>query len=259
MCKIAVPEENAVKLVFIHHSCGRNWLADDNGGLGIALMENNYYVSDTNYGWGPDNIGDRTDIGHWWSWFRGPDRERYLDSLYVHYGKCSKYSRIEKAPEGENVIVMFKSCYPNSNITGSINNQVPTIGQNLLKGMDCNSEYHKVENARGIYIDLLEYFKTRQDKLFIAITAPPVTKQDYSINARDFNNWLALEWLKDYPYKNVGIFDLYDILTGGTVNVAKYPMSDNDSHPNPLGNRLATDKLILKLNIIYRHWSESHK
>ena len=48
------PPAAPVKLVFIHHSTGENWLADGNGGLGIALRDNNYFVSDTNYGWGPD-------------------------------------------------------------------------------------------------------------------------------------------------------------------------------------------------------------
>ena len=65
------PPASPVKLIFIHHSSGENWLADDNGVLGRSLRENNYYVSDTNYGWGPDGIGDNTDIGHWWDWFRG--------------------------------------------------------------------------------------------------------------------------------------------------------------------------------------------
>ena len=43
-----------VKLVFLHHSVGQNWLDDDQGRLGAALNANNYFVSDTNYGWGPD-------------------------------------------------------------------------------------------------------------------------------------------------------------------------------------------------------------
>ena len=42
------------RLVFIHHSTGENWLADDNGGLGNALAAAGYFVSDTNYGWGPE-------------------------------------------------------------------------------------------------------------------------------------------------------------------------------------------------------------
>ncbi|MCG2767056.1 MAG: hypothetical protein L6435_01565, partial [Anaerolineae bacterium] len=51
------PPSETVKLIFIHHSCGENWLDDYNGGLGITLRDNNYFVSDTNYSWGPDGIG----------------------------------------------------------------------------------------------------------------------------------------------------------------------------------------------------------
>ena len=76
------PPSSPERLIFIHHSCGENWLADDNGGLGIALRDNNYFVSDTNYGWGPHGIGDLTDIGHWWNWFLGPDSATYLQALY---------------------------------------------------------------------------------------------------------------------------------------------------------------------------------
>ena len=52
------PPAAPVKLIFIHHSTGESWLADDHGGLGLALRDNDYFVSDTNYGWGPDEIGD---------------------------------------------------------------------------------------------------------------------------------------------------------------------------------------------------------
>jgi hypothetical protein len=38
-----------VKLIFIHHSTGQNWLENGNGDLGLALSQNNYFVSDTNY------------------------------------------------------------------------------------------------------------------------------------------------------------------------------------------------------------------
>ena len=106
------PPATAMKLVFVHHSCGENWLADDDGGLGLALRDNNYFVSDTNYGWGPDGIGDNTDIGHWWTWFLGPERNRYTAALYTEYGQNSAYSRRNQEPGGENEIVMFKSCYP---------------------------------------------------------------------------------------------------------------------------------------------------
>ena len=52
------PPDHVVRLIFIHHSTGENWLTDGYGDLGRTLGENNYFVSDTNYGWGPDFINE---------------------------------------------------------------------------------------------------------------------------------------------------------------------------------------------------------
>ena len=207
------PPSSPTRLIFIHHSTGENWLADGNGNLGINLRDNNYFVSDTNYGWGPDGIGDRTDIGNWWEWFRGPDSSTYLAALYAEAGQHSSYSRMATSPGGENQIVMFKSCFPNSELHGSPSDPVPDIGSNPLKGESCGSSNHTVANAKGIYIDLLEYFKSRLDKLFIIIAAPPLRLGTDAANARAFNNWLINDWLAAYPYNNVFVFDFYNVLT----------------------------------------------
>ena len=200
-----------VRLIFIHHSTGENWLADDDGGLGIALRDNNYFVSDTYYGWGPPDqdegsgtIGDHTDIGHWYNWFNGPNSSTYLAALYAESDQHSSYSRLpdDLNPGGENEIIMFKSCFPNSHLGGSPTDS-PTTGDNPLRGQDSSSEYHTVGNAKGIYKDLLTYFATRQDKLFIVIAAPPLmegeTNATEAANARAFNNWLVNDWLRAIP------------------------------------------------------------
>jgi hypothetical protein len=159
----ASPPKKTMKLVFIHHSVGENWLSDTNGGLGKLLGQNNYFVSDTNYGWGPDGIGDRTDIPNWPEWFTGPASQRYLNALYQLNRKNSSYTRKAKNPGGENRIIMFKSCFPNSNLEGKPGDAPRRQGDALTVG-----------NAKAIYNQLLKYFGTRKDKLFIAITAPPV-------------------------------------------------------------------------------------
>ena len=103
------PPTQTVKLIFIHHSTGQNWLADDYGGLGQALSNNNYFVSDTNYGWGPDSIGDRTDIPNWPEWFASASTSTYMNALYNESGQNSSYTRTLTDPGGENQIVLFKS------------------------------------------------------------------------------------------------------------------------------------------------------
>jgi uncharacterized repeat protein (TIGR01451 family) len=281
------PPANPVRLIFIHHSCGENWLANGDGGLGIALRDNNYFVSDTNYGWGPDGIGDYTDIGHWWTWFRGPNDATYLAALYSESGQHSSYSRLSTNPGGENTIIMFKSCFPNSYLGGNPDDP-PTTGYNPLRGEDCASPHQTVGNAKGIYNDLLAYFATRQDKLFIVISAPPQVQNDtdfaHARNARAFNKWLVSDWLDDYPYNNVGVFDFYDVLTSnggnrqtndlgwatgnhhryrnGTIeyitdqgsNYAAYAQDAWDSHPTAAGNQKATGEFVPLLNIYYHRW-----
>jgi methionine-rich copper-binding protein CopC len=277
------PPSSTVNLIFIHHSTGENWLNDGNGGLGIALRNNNYYVSDTNYGWGPNGIGSSTDIGNWWDWFRGPQSSTYLAALYGEKGQYSSYSRLSAAASGENEIIMFKSCFPNSALQGSPSDPVPSISNNPLKGESCGSGDHTVANAKGIYIDLLQYFQTRQDKLFIVITAPPLSDGTYASNARAFNQWLVNDWLVNYPYKNVFVFDFYNVLTSnggnsntndlgstsgshhrwynnavqhqvGTKNTLAYPSSGGDDHPSQAGNLKATAEFLPLLNYAYNLW-----
>jgi hypothetical protein len=281
------PPAEPVRLIFIHHSTGENWLSDYNGGLGLSLRDNNYYVSDTNYGWGPNSIGDQTDIGHWWLWFRGPDSNDYMNSLYAESDPHCEYSRLPESPGGDNEIVMFKSCFPNSALQGDPSDPVPPIASNPLLGQDSGSEYHTVANAKGIYIDLLEYFRNHQEKLFIVITAPPLSDPGYSGNARAFNQWLVNDWLDGYPYSNVFVFDFYNVLTtnGGSPNVndlgwiagnhhrlwsgaishsfdgdpshnvLAYPTGDD--HPSQAGNLKATGEFVTLLNVAYHKWKET--
>jgi hypothetical protein len=288
------PPATPVKLVFIHHSSGENWLGDDHGGLGIALRDNNYFVSDTNYGWGPpdldvgsDTIGDHTDLGHWYNWFAGPHRTTYLTPLFAESEQHSSYSRRASDPGGPNRIVMFKSCFPNSNLDGQPSDPA-TVGSNPMRGEPSGSESYTVANAKGIYIDILATFATRQDTLFVVVTAPPLmavnTDPTRAANARAFNTWLVTQWLSGYPYANVAVLDFYNVLTtnGGSWNVndlgavsgnhhrvrngvvehvtnqggntAAYPDGGGDDHPSPAGNRKATGELVPLLNVAYHRW-----
>jgi len=281
------PPTEPVRLVFVHHSVGDAWLDTGNGDLGNQLGANNYYVSDTYYEWGPNEIGSLTDIGDWWNWFRGINSSTYLQALYPTTNQHAIYTRPMANPGGENEIVMFKSCYPNSHLGGNPDD-LPTTGDNPLRGEDYTSPNHTVANAKGIYNDILEYFSTRQDKLFIAITAPPLyetnTDSEHAANARAFNTWLVNDWLATYPQNNVAVFDFYNVLTsnGGSwddndlgavtgnhhrfrngvieyitdqgTNTSAYPDGGNDDHPGPAGVQKAEGEFIPLLNIFYNNW-----
>ena len=251
--------------------------------LGTTLRDHNYFTSDTNYGWGTDSIGSSTDIGNWWDWFRGPSSATYLAELYGESGQHSSYSRLASDPGGENQIIMFKSCFPNSALQGNISDPVPPIGSNPLRGQSCGSSDHTVANAKGIYLDLLEYFKTRPDKFFVIVTAPPLISGTYADNARYFNEWMVNDLLDGYPLNNVFVFDYYNVLTSnggdadtsdlgwatgnhhrwwldavqhksdGGGNTSAYPTGDD--HPSAAGDQKASAEFIDLLNNAFRQLS----
>ncbi len=252
-----------VKLIFIHHSTGQNWLQDGYGNLGKELSNNNYFVSDTNYGWGPNSIGDRTDIPNWIEWFRSASTPTYMSALFTESGQHSSYTRTRPNPGGQNTIIMFKSCFPNSNLAGN-----PTDPPDPTPGLT-------VGHAKYVYNQILKYFRTRPDKLFVVITAPPVTDSTYAANARAFNMWLMYNWLPSnaYPFSNVAVFDFYNVLTHpnahhrynsttGSIehifvsgsNTLYYPSSGGDDHPNALGSQKATAEFVPLLNVFYNRW-----
>jgi hypothetical protein len=243
-------------------------------------------IKETVSGSGSVPVGSFTDIGHWWMWFRGPKSTEIMDAVYTESRQNTTYSRLNIDPGGKNRVVMFKSCYPNSNLQGNTDDPVPAIGSNPLKGMDSGSDYLTVANAKGIYIDLLPYFRQHQETLFVVITAPPVSNPAYAANARAFNQWLVNDWLKDYPLKNVAVFDFYNVLTtnggstkvndldqetgnhhrwwnntlqhsvdwGGSNNTTAYATAPGDDHPDSAGNQKATAEFVPFLNFAYNRW-----
>lgn len=277
------PPASPIKLIFIHHSTGEAWLADGHGGLGLALRDNDYFVSDTNYGWGPGGIGSSTDIGDWWSWFRGPSSATYLTALYAESGQNCSYSRLDTDPGGPNEIVMFKSCFPNSQLSGPYS-PIPDIADDPLAGETGQGSDFTVANAKGIYRDLLAYFGAHPETLFVAVVAPPVTSPD-TPGGRALADWMVDHWLQDSGYTagNVLVFDYYDVLSsktgGGASDVGlatgnhhriwngvvqhktddgadhnAYPSAGGDSHPNAAGDLKATAEFVPLLNAAYNAW-----
>jgi len=273
----ATPPASTVKLIFIHHSTGENWLTDGNGDLGIALGSNNYFVSDTNYGWGPNAIGNNTDIPNWLEWFRSDDTPTYMAELYAESGQNSSYTRTLTDPGGANEIIMFKSCFPNSNLSG--NPEDPPSAAD---------DWYTVGHSKYVYNQLLLYFQQHPEKLFVVITAPPLSSSSTSSgnadNARAFNQWLVNDWLSQnsYTLKNVAVFDFYNVLTSnggsstvndlnsvngnhhrwwneavqhktdGGTNFLAYPSGDD--HPSRAGNLKATGEFVPMLNVFYNRW-----
>ncbi|MBN1269713.1 MAG: hypothetical protein JXB04_09010 [Kiritimatiellae bacterium] len=239
-------------LVFIHHSCGANWLGNS---LNAALVAKDYIDerNDITYGTAlsPDTgrpaslggtPGDNTNMDHWIRWFND-----YLLNVMV-YG-CAN---------GTNRIIMFKSCYPISGVSsdGTDPGDPFSASQTLAnyKAVYRHLYGGNYTNGGYVYLPLEDVFAAHPEILFIPVTAPPLrydaTDTDDAARARGFNTWLKGEWLAGYNsdnpgYNNVAVFDWFDVLAFAS-NSAVYPnrlhtnYHSGDSHPNSTANATST-------------------
>lgn len=252
-----------VNLLFIHHSCGGQLLADqgprvggaadagerciyvshpNGGGLRRELEQAGFRVNEASYG---SLIGEDTDICHWHARFRD-QMDRIL--------RTERQDRL--LPEGQtNAIVVFKSCFPNNRF----------VGRGEGKGEPDNCEL-TVANAKAAYQALLPYLAAHPEVLFCAFTAPAMAEPrpvgigqkikalfrsapQWADLAREFNTWLADAdggWLAGYAGHNVMVFDYYNVLTrNGATNWSAYPTGNGrDSHPSHAGNREAATRFV---------------
>ncbi len=257
-----------VRLLFIHHSCGGQWLAPPgpdrgidciyetavNGGrLRDALTAQGYEVHEASY---KSLVGARTDIFDWLPKFRD-----HMEEVL----RCDQQDTFYQ-DERRNEIVLFKSCFPNNHFLGRGQAPGNAEGPELT-----------VENAKAAYRALLPEFAKRPRVLFVAVTAPPLalgrgplyrliarrllgrpSAKQSGPYAREFNNWLKDTdggWLSRYDGNNVAVFDLYDVLTDyGDSDSLRYPTGrlGDDSHPSSMGNQKATKAFVPFLNSAIR-------
>jgi len=215
-------------LLFIHHSVGESWL--NQGGLKDSLSRLGIGVHSATYG---SDIGQNTDMSDWVSKFN------------KHFEKMMKYDippDILYHAGMENDIIMFKPCFPNSDISSD-----GTPPGNPFENA------RTVWNYKSVFEDLRGYFSKAPQKLFIYVTAPPLVPGQTSIeNAgriRQFNNWVKNDFVNDYKKQagsaNFLVFDLFDVLADSSNCLQPgYRNSDTDSHPNANGCREATSHFL---------------
>jgi hypothetical protein len=163
-----------------------------------------------------------------------------------------------------NRIMLFKSCYPNSDF----------VGEGIEPGNPAGPEL-TLANAKATFREMLPLFAQHPDTLFVFLTTPPlatpaaegklktVAKQllgkrttvekatTAAFFARKFHDWLVSGgWLGNEPPKNVAVFDFYDVLTRQQSSLfLQYPTGDGtDSHPSMEVQQMAAKQLVPFLN-----------
>jgi len=263
-------------LVFIHHSCGSNFLRNN---LHKALVAKDYIDerNDITYGtkMQPDEgrpaslgrtPGNQTNMNHWVCWFND-----YLEGVKQH--KCK---------DGVNRIIMFKSCYPASDIhqdgdgAGNPFSSSKTVANYKAVFRHPAGPGKTYTHNGKTYKALEDVFRANPKTLFIFVTAPPLrhrsSTDENAHRARVFNNWVKTDWLKSYNKKNPGlnnvaVFDWFDILafpdnrkTHSNRLQTGYGGASGDSHPNRAANAYSTRVFATKKeNFIDTVWEAFSK
>ncbi|MBN2326001.1 MAG: DNRLRE domain-containing protein [Candidatus Omnitrophica bacterium] len=259
--------------MFIHHSCGQNLL---DGGLREALIGKEFIdeVNDIYYGdmLSPDPgrpaslgdvPGDNTNMNHWIFWFND------------YYAGIRRFD----GEDGVNSIIMFKSCFPISDIYEDGSPPGDPFDENQTLA-NYQSVYRKYGDPNGHYTydgstyrPLEQIFRAHPETLFVACTSPPLhyspydaTSDENAARARRFADWLKNEWLPAYNagnpgMNNVAVFDWFDILAYPDDHPLhpnrlrqEYGGDGGDSHPNDAANRETAQIYSAFITEAYQLW-----
>jgi hypothetical protein len=248
-----------VHLLFIRTAAGAQLLAGrgenkgesgilkshpNGGGLRALLASNNYVVHEAGEG---SKVGHETDVCHW--------NRKFHD--FMELILMTKRQDMLHSDGTRNRVIMFQS--------GPWSSWIDDDG---AEPGNANAKERTLTNYKAAYRSLLDCFSEQPDTLFVALTAPPLLKQEQppgilmrllgktnrdaadlaSRRARSFNNWLKnvnSGWLSSYALKNVVVFDYFDALTFyGHSNWLAYPSNrEKDALPNAEGNQIAALEL----------------
>ncbi|PID80786.1 hypothetical protein CSB20_05645 [bacterium DOLZORAL124_64_63] len=218
--------ETPRQLFFLHHSTGRNLLAQGNArqhlsdlnaaqGTDLVLWDHDY--NETGLSDPEGNL-----VGYSYSI---PDDNTDPDGLHLlwttdNVARDSILSRYD--------VIAFKSCFPVSNIASEAD----------------------LEQYKTWYLEMRDVFDTLPDKIFVIMSPPPLhrlsTNPERADRARRFASWMTgPEYLDGHP--NLVGFDFFDLLASpddgsNTRNTLRYEYEishdSRDSHPNTLANQV---------------------
>ncbi|MBI5266463.1 MAG: LapA family protein [candidate division Zixibacteria bacterium] len=232
----------AHRMVFLHHSVGKGILEE--GKLRDSLQQMGIAVKGMTYG---DSVGQYTDMCNWLPKFQN-DMKGIL--------QFKNHPNVYYTDGRVNDIVMFKSCFPNSD-----------IGAEGAPPGDPASPKKTLANYRAVVGGLAGEIRKYPNTLFIYMTFPPLvpleTTPESAARARAFNVWLKGEFLPGYIREsglhNLVIFDLFDILADSNNVLREDYRRENprDSHPNALANREAARRFMEFFQPVWTAWQST--
>jgi hypothetical protein len=205
---------NWTKIIFLHHSTGKNiW----DGGVTDFFIDYNeknnvsYCIKEQDfpkqrpYGW------NNYPYDFWNIWINHAGENAYMDE-----------PTLEMITKEYDVIIL-KHCFPVSDIEEDIGKP------------DVSSEIKSLENYKLHYQALKNKMKEFPNTKFIIWTIPALvesaTSEEKATRAQNFYEWVKNEW--DEVGDNIFLWDFYELETeGGLYLKNEYAKSSTNSHPN---------------------------
>ena len=214
-------------VVFLHHSVGTNLI--EQGHVREKFVEAGYVFWDHGYNWQGlrDPAGQPTGYS-----YNVPSDNTDPDGLASIFAQ-PVYGIPLDTLSGllQHDVIAFKSCFPASQITHD----------------------EELAQDKAWYAKIRDVMDQRRDKVFIAITPPPLnpaeTTPEAAARARAFANWLTSDEFLN-GHSNVFTFDLFGYLAEDDPASPDYNMlrkdyrDGADSHPNQAANQTVGPLLV---------------
>jgi hypothetical protein len=171
-------------IFFIHHSTGQIYW---DGGMKKTLEDHNY-----------------KGVAPWWDGNTDPQ------DFYSEFSDSEKWAILDKYS-----IIIFKSCFPASDITSD----------------------EMLNDYKTWYRQLYTIYSQHPDKLFVPMSTPPLLKKNTTKEAAkralEFEKWLLGEYKNGYKGNNLAPFGLHSLLSDNEGYLKSDFIADpDDNHPN---------------------------
>jgi len=186
----------AKSVFFIHHSTGEIYW--DNG-MKQALVDADYSAA-----------------APWWGGNTDPK------DFYSEFTNDANWEII-----GDKKIIIFKSCYPASDISSNA----------------------MLEDYKKWYNQLYAIYEKYPNRLFVPLSTPPLLQASTTSTAAqlalDFETWLIGEYKEEYSGTNLAPFALHSLLSDSSGYLASaYISSQDNDHPNAASGNVVGEAII---------------
>ena len=225
-------------VIFLHHSTGQNvWNGDKGLGYSSILKKSlvpklvkqynadhktNISISERAFPSGSPYPWENYPYDYYNIWVKNGDKEFYEEEPTL------------KTLTKEYNVIVFKHCFPGSNI----------VGDDLIEDQ---LSIKTLGNYKYLYNQLKDKLHEYPDTKFIVWTnaalVASATNEEEATRTKEWVRWVKEEW--DTPNDNIYVFDFYSLETeGGLYIKPQYATGTDDSHPNQEFSVKAANKFV---------------